>query len=60
MKKLRQLKLFYDEHEKDIEVALKADLGKVSCVCVCVYLVCMCVCVGGGGGHLCLCIQVCI
>ena len=29
-KQLRQLKLFYEEHEEDIGKALMADLGKVS------------------------------
>ena len=45
-KQLRQLKLFYDEHEEDICNALAADLGKVSwqCTFVCVS-VCVC-CLG--------------
>ena len=34
-KQLRQLKLFYEEHEEDISKALMADLGKVNCVCAC-------------------------
>ena len=29
-KQLRQLKLFYEEHEEDIGKALMADLGKVN------------------------------
>ena len=61
-KQLRQLKLFYEEHEEDISKALMADLGKVNCVCVCVHVhtyvrvfvcvsMCMYVCT-----HICVCV----